>query len=230
VLFVRADFALADARAFGRAPGGEPAWRISGSLEARKGVGAFGASKGCGAGLVRCAAGVIAPSRPEGDPRAALVRIAATLEARVMPGVRLMLSPRAQYAARPLFAFEEFSAGTYTIGRGYDPGTLSGDSGAGVQAEVRLGSLAPRGPDAAAFQPFVFADVARVWNHDQAVAGQRNESLASAGGGVRAVWGQRAFADLTLAAPLSRAGAANRRGDLRALLSLTIRMWPWRRD
>ena len=43
----------------------------------------------------------------------------------------------------PLLAFEEFTAGNYTVGRGYDPATLSGDSGVGVTAELRGPRLMP---------------------------------------------------------------------------------------
>ena len=60
--------------------------------------------------------------------------------------IAFSLSPRAQYSDDPLFAFEEFSGGNYTAGRGYDPGIITGDSGFGFQSEVRIGSVTPETP------------------------------------------------------------------------------------
>jgi hemolysin activation/secretion protein len=137
------------------------------------------------------------------------------------------LSPRAQYSADPLLSYEEISAGNYSFGRGYDPGTIIGDSGIGVQAEIRYGSIMPKGPDAIAIQPFVFADGGWVWNEGAAVLDDQDE-LYSLGGGIRGAWGNHARFDLTLAVPMQRAGVQNRKGDARLLLSVTTKLLPWR--
>ena len=55
----------------------------------------------------------------------------------------IAIEPSAQYAFDPLLSFEEFTAGNYTVGRGYDPATLAGDSGVGLSAELRGPRLNP---------------------------------------------------------------------------------------
>ena len=102
--------------------------------------------------------------------------------------------------------------------------TIVGDSGVGLSAELR-------GPRAKLFetsefrlQPYVFGDVARVWN--KGPGGE--DHLSSVGGGVRAELGDRFQLDATLAVPLERAGLQTERGDVRFLLTLTTRLLPWR--
>jgi hemolysin activation/secretion protein len=179
-------------------------------------------------------------SRAEGDPTAFVARASAYGEFRPSPQLTFSVAPRAQYAPNPLLPFEEFSTGNYTVGRGYDPGALTGDSGIGVQAEVRVGSLVPRRVDGWAFQPFAFFDAARVWNEDKLSLYPRDpQSLYSAGGGLRARWGDPARLDAFLAAPLksvayfanpvTQTGLRRVKGDVRALVSLTVKLFPWTR-
>jgi hemolysin activation/secretion protein len=222
VAYLRADAEAVDpASVEGRGgySSGEPRWRWAASLELRRGLAILDASKGC-AGV--CGTSVIGPSRQDGDPTASVARLSGVIEYRPRPKIAFVLAPRYQYAERPLLGFEEYSAGTYTVGRGYDAGTLTGDSGAGFQLEARYGHLAPRSLADLALQPFVFTDVARVWNE-----GTGSERLVSTGGGVRAAWGARARLDVSLAVPLSRVGLANDRPSPRLLLSLSTKLWPW---
>jgi hemolysin activation/secretion protein len=144
-----------------------------------------------------------------------------------VPNVTFALGANAQHAGRPLFAFEEFSAGNYTVGRGYDPGTLLGDSGVGLQAELRVGRAFARTPEGRAVQAYAFYDRAWVWNEDLFAVAPTRDRLSSAGAGVRAAWGNRARLDLVLAVPLERAGLQTERPDPRLLVSLTTRLWPW---
>ncbi|HEX8262252.1 MAG TPA: ShlB/FhaC/HecB family hemolysin secretion/activation protein, partial [Allosphingosinicella sp.] len=205
----------------------EPRWRASGSLQLRHGIGVLGASSGCGPAFVNCSGGAVPPTRLEGDPTAFVARADALGEFRPIPNVTFALGGIAQHSSRPLFAFEEFSAGNYTVGRGYDPGTLLGDSGIGLQAELRVGRAFPRTPEAWAFQFYGFYDRAWVWNEDRIAAAPTRDRLSSAGGGVRAAWGNRARLDLVVAVPLERAGLQTERPDPRLLVSLTTRLWPW---
>ena len=127
----------------------------------------------------------------------------------------------------PLLSFEQYSAGNYTIGRGYDPGTLLADRGIGVQAELRYGSLVPAGPRKFAWQAFAFLDAARVSEAGRIPTLTGGRSLVSAGGGLRAAIGDGARLEAVLAVPLERAGVPDRRGSPRLLLSLATRLWPW---
>ena len=204
----------------------EPRWRTALSLEARKGLDLLGASESCGPTLAACLApGVIPPARLEGIPTAALVRASAQAEYRPHPLFTIAAGLRAQYSGRPLFSFEEFSGGNYTIGRGYDPGTIVGDSGLGLQAELRYGRLTPLRPDDLALQPFAFFEQAWVDNEDLA-AGIPDDEISSLGAGLRAAWGNRAIVEALVALPLDRtAGQPDR--DPRFLITFTTRLWPW---
>lgn len=206
----------------------EPRWRTTASVQLRRGIGTLGASEGCGAALVNCtSASAVPPSRLEGDPTATVIRGEATGQWRPVPNVTFALGATGQYSGHPLFAFEEFAAGNYTVGRGYDPGTILGDSGLGFQAELRFGRAYPRSADGYAVQGYVFLDRAWVWNEDRLSIVATRDRLSSIGAGVRAAWGDRARLDLVLAVPLDRAGLQTERPDPRLLVSLTTRLWPW---
>lgn len=228
VAFARLDAeaqGLGDARLYSAA---EPRWRTSGSLQLRQGIGLFGASEGCGPGFVNCTGGAdVPPTRLEADPTALVVRADALGEWRPIPSVTFALGARGQHSSRPLLAFEEYSAGNYTVGRGYDPGTILGDSGLGFQAELRVGRAFPRTQTGHAVQAYVFYDRAWVWNEDRFALAASRDRLSSVGGGVRAAWGNRARLDLVLAVPLERAGLQTERPDPRLLVSITTRLWPW---
>ncbi|WP_164115406.1 ShlB/FhaC/HecB family hemolysin secretion/activation protein [Sphingorhabdus sp. Alg239-R122] len=207
----------------------EPRWAVGGSLEVRQGLSIFGASKGCGPALARCAVpGFVPPSRAEGDPTAFVVRASGQFDYRPAKDVTITIAPRLQYAPDALLSYEEFSGGNYTIGRGFDPGILIGDSGVGFRSELRYGSLIPKDRAASAIQPYVFFDAAWVWNEDAAFDGLDPQSLYSAGGGVRANIRNGARIDATLAVPLKKAGFQTQRGDVRFLISLTMQLAPWR--
>lgn len=165
-------------------------------------------------------AGVTPPSRADGDVGGTLWRGGASGEFVLAPNVSAAVTVVAQRSADPLFAFEEFSAGSYTVGRGYDPGTLIGDDGIGGSAELRVDRLTP-GKGDLTLQPFVFLDWARVWNK-----GMGGESLLSVGGGLRASFAGRFRLDLTLAVPTQRAGLLDEKGDPRLLVSFTTKLWP----
>lgn len=144
-----------------------------------------------------------------------------------MPRLTFALAARAQYSPHPLLSFEEFSAGNYSEGRGYDPGAALGDSGVGIQAELRYGSTSPHGPNRAAAEPYVFFDHAVIWNQDR-LFGLGRQSLSSIGGGVRAAVGDRVRLDALIAVPLDRLAFQPRRGDPRFLITLTTRFQPRR--
>lgn len=228
-LFARLDYDAIDPRSMSSAQGyspAEPRWRTGGSIELRHGLSIFDASRSCGVGLVNCLSPNTSIARIEADTTAFVVRASGYAEFRPVPKIAFSLSPRAQWAPNPLLSYEEFSGGNYTVGRGYDPGTIIGDSGLGAQAELRYGSLIPHGATALAVQPFVFFDAAKVWNERSPVIVPR-ERLFSAGGGVRAAWGNHARLDAALAVPLRRAGFQTERPDPRLLVSLTVKFVPW---
>ena len=199
-----------------------PAWRANALVELRRGLDILGASDGCGGGGL-CAIGVVPPSRFDGDPTATVVRITGQGEVALGRDFAFVIAPRAQYGFDPLLSFEEFTAGNYTVGRGYDPATIGGDSGIGMSAELRGPRLQPFARSKLSLQPYVFGDAAWVWNKNDGIGA---EHLKSAGGGVRAELGDRFRLDSTLAVPLEKAGILNRKGDVRLLVTLTSRILP----
>lgn len=200
----------------------EPRWSLTTSFEARKGVDFLGASDDCGPGGAACfLPGAVPLTRVEGQPDAFLIRTNALAEWRPTKLFTLSAAPRAQWASDPLLAYEEFSGGNFTVGRGFDPGTVIGDSGVAVALEARYGSFVPANTKSFAFQPFVFFDAAWVWNEDVAFDGLDPQKLYSAGGGIRVAYGDFARLDVTMAVPLNRGGFLAERPDPRLLVSFT---------
>ena len=206
----------------------EPPWHVTSLLELRQGLDAFGATDDCGPAGINCLGpGDVPPTRVEGHADATVLRWTGYGEYRPMPKLTLALGLRAQYAWKPLFSFEEFSAGNYTVGRGYDPGALLGDKGFGSQAEIRYGSRIPVSAKKPGVEGYAFWDHALVRNRDNTVVVAGREHLNSIGAGARVNW-DRFILDAALAVPLTRIGPLNKRPDTRILVSLTSRLWPWR--
>lgn len=228
IAFARIDYDSVDpasVRGFGDFTIGEPRWRSAVSLELRQGIDGFGASDDCSP-LADCLAPNVPISNLAGDPSSFVARLDGTLEFRPIPRFTLALSPMAQWSNDSLLSYEQASLGNYTIGRGFDPGVAVGDSALGGSLELRYGSLFPRRADAFAFEPFVFLDFAKAWL-DNAAGAPDPRRVLSAGGGVRARWGDRADLGLILAVPLERAGFQTAKPDPRLLFTITTRLLPW---
>jgi hemolysin activation/secretion protein len=205
----------------------EPPWRMSGSVELRRGLGIFGATDRCGEDGDGCLGeDDVPPSRIEGDPKATVLRGNVYGEFRPVPKITLALGLRGQLASEPLMSFEEFSAGNYTVGRGYDPGSLLGDRGFGAQAEIRAGSVIQTSSSRPAAEAYGFFDYARISNRDQLFIDTSSRDLSSVGAGVRVSF-DRFRLDTALAIPMQRVGLENKKPDPRLLFSLTTRLWPW---
>jgi hemolysin activation/secretion protein len=205
----------------------EPPWRVANLLELRKGMHIIGATPDCGPLGANCLGpNDVPPSRLEGQSDAAVLRYTGYGELRPIQKLTFALGARVQYAWKPLLSFEEFSAGNYTIGRGYDPGSLLGDRGWGTQAEVRYGSRVPASARKPAFEAYLFWDHAAIHNLAKLFVVPGSNQLNSAGGGLRVSF-ERFALDASLADPLSRVGIDNKRPPVRFLISLTTRLWPW---
>ena len=219
VLWARADFDAVDLRSR------RPKWRVSGTLELRRGIDVFDASKPCTQSSIRCLDGSIPQSDNEADPTATVIRFNGTGELGIGNSVAVAVSPRAQYSPDQLLSFEQFTVGSYTVGRGYDPSTITGDSGFGVAVELRGPRMTPLRRLPIALQPYLFGDAAWTWTHGQF---SDPKHLTSAGGGFRGELSDRAALDFSLAIPLERTGMIDRhRGDPRFLFTLTTRLLPW---
>lgn len=205
----------------------DPAWRFLAVLELRQGMHIFGATPDCGPIGADCLGpGDVPPSRIEGQSDATVIRYTGYGEFRPIPKLTFALGARLQYAWKPLLSFEEFSAGNYTVGRGYDPGSLLGDRGYGTQAEIRFGKRTPSARNKPAVEAYGFWDHAWVHNLDKLFIIPGSDHLDSVGGGARVTFDRFAL-DAALAVPLTRVGIDNQKPDPRFLISLTTRLWPW---
>ena len=205
----------------------EPYWRFNSLLELRQGLGIFDATESCGPLGADCLGpGDVPPSRIDGRSVATVVRANGYGEFRPIRRFTLSLGARAQYSWRPLLSFEEFSAGNYTVGRGYDPGALLGDRGFGTQLELRYGSLVPANEKAAAIEAYGFWDHASVKNLDDLFVTEGSRHLNSVGAGARINY-DRFSLDTTLAVPLTHVGVLDEKPAVRLLFNLTTRLWPW---
>ena len=206
----------------------EPPWRFNSLFELRQGLHALGATRDCGPAGVNCLTpGFIPPSQLLGQSDATVLRYVGYGEYRPLPKLAFSLGARGQYAWKPLLSFEEFSAGNYTVGRGYDPGSLLGDLGFGTQAELRYGSRIPLSARKPAIEGYGFWDHALVRSHADGFTTGARRHLDSVGAGARVNWDRFAL-DALLAIPLTRVGVLNKRPDPRLLISLTSRLWPWK--
>ncbi len=96
----------------------------------RKGLGIFDASRsGFASGQLT--------SRLEGNARALVVRGVVDATLSLGPIFSIAGLGQVQWTNDPLLNYEEFALGSLTIGRGYDPGSNSGDRAAGGHVELR---------------------------------------------------------------------------------------------
>lgn len=167
-------------------------------------------------------------SRSQGDPLATVLRADGSLRwmARGRQGFQgvggawIELRGSAQLSNHPLTAYEEFQIGNYTIGRGYSPGSASGDRAIGGQLEGgwRFGYGVAGRQGRGWIEPYAFVDAARLTNLD---TGGYATTIASVGGGIRTLLPWRLQLDLAYADPLRKPfpGAPDPKGRVLVTLS-----------
>lgn len=190
---------------------------LTGTVEVRHGLGGLGGSSRGDADL----------SRPDVDPEATVVRVSAQAQTRRFGPVAFVARLEAQYADRSLAAAEEFAFGNLTLGRGYEPGAALGDRAVGGSLEARFGPYPLPKPwfGGLRAQPFVYGDVARLWNVDP--YGVADRTVASVGGGVSLELPNRLHLDLSYANPLrAPMGLGERRPAQVVLVNLTVGLDP----
>ncbi len=223
--YLRLDASAHDRR--GPMAWGLPLWRLSASVEARHGLGIWGATPDCRSQPARCSTGGFTPpSIAIGDPQATVVRASTALEVNPTRGFSLDTSVRGQVASAPVYAFEQFSLGNYTIGRGYAPGALVGDAGLAFSVDLRGPELSLSHRQAITAQPFVFSDNGWTWRRGGGIPA--SAALHTLGGGARLALGTMIQIDGSVGVPLTRLPLATRIEPPLFLLTLSTRIWPWR--
>jgi hemolysin activation/secretion protein len=201
-----------DADYSGLRANGSPLFSLSGSLELRKGLGIFDSSD------IGFLSGT-QTSRQEGNSRAFVIRgvLDGTLYLNRIFSIEAQ--GQVQWANDPLLNYEEFALGSLTLGRGYDPGSNSGDRAVGGHVELRADV-----PLTEQFgtQFYGFYDHLYLRNLDiTAIEGPRN--FGSVGGGVRFSLRNHMVLDVGYAKPLDKALLLDtRKPPARVLVSLTV--------
>ncbi len=128
-----------------------------------------------------------------------------------------------QYTNHVLLSGEEFGFGGATLGRGYDPSEITGESGIGGKVELRY----TQPMTSYVLQPYMFFDIGRVWNKDNG-DDDKTISAASTGIGFRVDTEMGLSFDGTLAVPLTKSAdnpppQASGPDSVRALFNATMR-------
>ena len=139
------------------------------------------------------------PNRIAGLPNPNLSRLGALIDFTKITGYSrlavplvdtfsVVLTAQGQYSFAPLITGEQIAFGGNQIGRGYDPGGITGDSGLGASIELHYDFHIP-GSVVRALEPYVFGDGAKTWFIQRGPAISKSlidQTIASAGGGIRA--------------------------------------------
>lgn len=139
------------------------------------------------------------PNRIDGHPNLDLSRLGALIDFTKITGYSrltvplidsfsVVLTAQGQYSFAPLITGEQIAFGGNEIGRGYDPGGITGDSGLGGSIEFHYDFHFPS-TLIHALEPYVFGDGAKTWFIQRGPAKSPaliDQTIASAGGGIRA--------------------------------------------
>jgi hemolysin activation/secretion protein len=126
------------------------------------------------------------------------------------------LRANGQYAFSPLIEGEQILFGGTMVGRGYDPGAITGDSGYGVSAELRYDIPRPV-KIIALLEPYAYYEDAAVWNRQRPLSvgiTLPNQAINSVGAGVRLWFPYQTYLDLECSRTLNAVEGSD--GDKRA--------------
>jgi hemolysin activation/secretion protein len=94
------------------------------------------------------------------------------------------LSAEGQYSPVPLITGEQISFGGTQLGRGYDPGAITGDRGVGGSVEFRCDTRLPLFPSVSV-EPYAYVEAAQTWYVHGGLSSLSDHSINSVGGGLR---------------------------------------------
>lgn len=183
---------------------------LRGTLGVRRGIKGFGATSEGDPLLSRAAA----------QPAGWSLSAGGSLMTVLTPRLAFYGQVQGQYANQPLAVYEEYAVGGLTIGRGYDPGYVSGDQAIAASAALRAGPFQPIA--GWAVSPYVWFDAAST--HDKDPGGQ-TQTLTSAGFGVQIPLRDRWVVDIGYAHPFDRRAGDRKDPPDRLLINLTTRFF-----
>jgi hemolysin activation/secretion protein len=129
-----------------------------------------------------------------------------------------------QKSAHSLLSAEQFGIGGSAIGSAYDPSEIVGDDGLAGRIELRW-DAPPPGIGDVSYQVYGFWDGGEVWTRTPSAGQPSQQSLASAGIGLRIALTQWLYGTAEIAKPLTRpiATRGESGNDPRFFFSLTAR-------
>jgi hemolysin activation/secretion protein len=143
----------------------------------------------------------------------------------LFPQFSAQIAAQGQYSFQPLITGEQILFGGTQIGRGYDPGAITGDRGIGGSFELRYDTALPEW-HINQMQPYTFFDAAQTWFIPRsAVLGPSlgDYSLASVGAGIRFWFPYNVYGDVEVARMLdSVPGSNNGKRETKILLDLAV--------
>lgn len=184
--------------------------KVQASAEYRVGVDAFNASQKGDPHLARA----------DAKPQSSLWRLRAEGEYRIhrdWPGISVAAD--AQIANKSLLSFEQYQVGNLTFGRGYDPGTVTGDRGYGGRVELLGGRYAPKRLPDLQVEPYAFYDGAHVEQLSPTSLNPKRD-LTSYGGGVRFRYSNKVSLDVGAAQALDIPGLNQKKPGPQFLMNL----------
>ncbi|NLR73353.1 ShlB/FhaC/HecB family hemolysin secretion/activation protein [Novosphingobium sp. ERN07] len=199
---------------------GEQRAGLSGSLELRRGIDVFGASR---QGDI---VDLYGTSRSDGSSLATVVRGSVEAFYKAGPVFELAGKVNGQWANRALLNYDTYAIGNFTIGRGYDPGANTGDRAIGFVIEPRLNFTLDQKVKG---QVYGFYEGVKLWNIGPN-ATEKERFIASVGGGGRLSLSQAIRLDVTYTHALDKpllTGAFAKRPKDRVLVSMTFQFVPF---
>lgn len=135
------------------------------------------------------------------------------------------ITGQGQYAFQPLITGEQILFGGTQIGRGYDPGAITGDHGLGGSFELRYNTALPDW-SIQSLQPYAYYDTARAWYRSRPASvgpALGNPTIASVGAGLRFWFPYDIYWDVEVAHTLKAVpGSDNGSTTTKVLTDLTI--------
>lgn len=159
-------------------------------------------------------------SQAEGDPQFFKVTFEATRTQRLADIYELYAAVTGQKSADSLLSSEQFGIGGASYGSAYDSSEITGNDGIASRIELRAN---PAFELVQRVQPYTFYDIGKVWNPQSTAAADRIMSIASAGGGVRAIINNNISGSFECAKPLTRPVAADNSKRWRFFYMLTAK-------
>lgn len=179
------------------------------SFELSKGLDVLSASR----------AGLQTLSRPDGDPE--FYKITAEIQRLqyLSDSFNLLTAIKGQTTENKLLSAEEFGAGGISYGRGYDASEITGEKGFASKLELQWNpSTLLNGFQS--HQVYAFWDFGKVWDLDPTSNIDKQNSLSSAGWGVRADLNDKIDAGFLMAFPLTRSVETKGDRDVSVLFNI----------